>query len=627
MRLFLLLIFLFVLLGCNQADRQKAVCLNKELAATPILSQRFDSLVQEARGLPERNRLSVLLPVATRKGENVDGKAKQEPLLLEALPLASKKERKQILFCLINCYELLCSQKGVEEKGIARCDELISEYSLSMREEWTVKRVKAALLMSKRQMAESLPIFYELLSEHRAKDEHRLVVDDLLAISAQYNALGDQEKSIAVCKEAYQLAVEKQFGEQREACVKRLINRLFDSGRYAEAIAYAKENKLEADSLLTPSFCIFLADSYQKLNNPDTSRFYLERCMELIPKREVDKILSYARIAETYMIEGREDSATLFLDKAMACFQEYSIGGKQSGKKGKPLLPDYFIPIYTNYALLLQRNGKPEKALEAYRQIEPLVKRHTNSKPVREDQISALLHLASFYQDINNYKESADLLMRRDSLQQMNEKIKEERNSRAIIDRFKSQELVSAFQIQSIELRSSHRVLLLVGVFVLLLSCSLVVLLLMYRRGRRQLSALFLKDEEIRILKGEPAEATGEGSDVMRELFGKAEERVSSGKLFLNKELSLEMLAHELDTNRSYLSSCINTCSGNNFSQWINNYRVNYILTRMHQTDDLARLADESGFVSRASFYRNFKLYTQLTPRQYLEEMHKKEVS
>lgn len=625
MRLFLLLIFLLVLFGCNQADRQKAVWLNKELAATPILSQRFDSLVQEARGLPERNRLSVLLPVATRKGENLKGKVKQEPLLLEALPLASKKERKQILFCLINCYELLCSQKGVEEKGIARCDELISEYSLSMREEWTVKRIKAALLMSKRQMAESLPIFYELLSEHRAKDEHRLVIDDLLAISVQYNALGDQEKSIAVCKEAYQLAVEKQFGELRKACVGNLINNLFDSGWYAEAVAYTKENKLDADSLLTPSFCIFLANCYLKLNTPDTSRFYLERHMELVPKL-MSKTFSYARIAETYMAEGREDSATLFLDKAMVCFQEYSTGSKQSSKEKKPLLPDYFIPIYTNYALLLQRNGKPEKALEAYRQIEPLVKRHTNSKPVREDQISALLHLASFYRDINNYKESADLLMRRDSLQQMNEKIKEERNSKAIIDRFKSQELVSAFQIQSIELRSSHRVLLLVGVFVLLLSCSLVVLLLMYRRGRQQLSALFLKDEEIRILKGEPAEATGEGSDVMRELFGKAEERVSSGKLFLNKELSLEMLAHELDTNRSYLSSCINTCSGNNFSQWINNYRVNYILTRMHQTDDLARLADESGFVSRASFYRNFKLYTQLTPRQYLEKIQKEEV-
>lgn len=214
--------------------------------------------------------------------------------------------------------------------------------------------------------------------------------------------------------------------------------------------------------------------------------------------------------------------------------------------------------------------------------------------------------------------------MRRDSLQQMNEKIKEERDSKAIIERFKSQELVSAFQIQSIELRSSHRVLLLVGVFVLLLSCSLVVLLLMYRRGRRQLSALFLKDEEIRRLKGERAETIGEGSDAMRELFGKAEERVASGKLFLNKELSLEMLAQELDTNRSYLSSCINTCSGSNFSQWVNNYRMNYILTHIHDTDDLAQLADESGFVSRASFYRNFKLYTQLTPRQYQEKIQKK---
>lgn len=621
MKLFPLLIFLFVLLGCNQADRQKAVRLNKELAATPILSQRFDSLVQEARGLPERNRLSVLLPVATRKGENVDGKKKQQPLLLEALPLASKKEREQILLCLINGYESLLGQRGVEEKGIAWCDELISKYSLSMREEWKVKRVKAALFLNNGQLAESLSIFYELLSEHRAKDEHRLVIEDLLAISTHYNTLGDQAKSITVCKEAYQLAAEKQFDELRETCVRNLINNLFDSGRYAEAIAYAKENKLEADSLLTPSFCIFLADSYLKLNNPDTSRFYLERCIELMPQQQVDKILSYARIAETYMIEGREDSATLFLDRAMDCFLEYSTNGKQSVKK-KPL-PYYFIPIYTNYALLLQHNGKPEKALEAYRQIEPLIKHHTNSKSVREDQISALFHLASFHRDINDYKESTNLLMRRDSLQQINEKIKEKRDSKAIIDRFRSQEQISAFRIQSIELQSSRRMLLLVGVFVLLLSCGLVVLFLMYRRGRRQLSALRLKDEEIRKLKEERTEATGEGSDILKELFDRAEERVFTGKLFLNRDLSLEMLARELATNRSYLSSCINICSGYNFSQWINNYRVNYIQARMHETDDLTRLVNESGFVSRAAFYRNFKQHTQLTPRQYLEKIQK----
>lgn len=625
MKQFTLFALVLMLASCNLEYRQKAARLNEELAATPLLSIQFDSLIQEARGLPDQNRLTVLLPAATRKGEGWEGAAKLEPLLLEALPLASKVERKKILLSLIDCYSILChysNSVSAEEKGLIWYEELKNNYTLSKHEEWEVKKQAALLYYNKNLVAESLSIFYELLSEYRTEGEYRLLVENLQDIGAHYVALGDQEKALSFALEAYQLAVDTQIGEMRIDAARTLVRHLSEAGRYAEAVACAKENGLNASPSLTFTFCYSMANCYLKMGHPDTARFYLNASRKLMSE-QMDHGLLYARIAETYIAENREDSVIFFVEESMAYYRKRVDQRKQSGMEKRLPFPPIITPIYTSYALLLQRNGKPEKAQEVYRLVEPLTEMNSGYDISFHLQADALFHMASFYRDMGHYKDATDLLLRRDSILQMSEKEKTERNTKAILDRFKSQELISNIQLQKVELQASRRVLILMGTFGLLLVGCLVVLFLLYRHGRRQLSALLQLKAEVGQAKAEQAKVTEE-PNAMRELFTLAEEKVASGKLFLNKELSLEALAHELETNRSYLSACINSCSGCNFSQWINNFRINYILAHLHDANDLSKLIDESGFVSRASFYRNFKQHTRLTPGQYLEEVQKK---
>lgn len=437
MKLFHLLILLPFLISCNQWRRQEANRLNDELVATPILSAQFDSLIQMARGLPDENRLSVLLSVLERKESGVSEMVKQESLLLEALSLAQKKDRKKIVLCLIDFY-VRASGMGkypsAVEKGVIWCENLKNKYSLSSKEEQKVKSMKVSLLMNNGQLAASLPICYELMAEHRVTGDHSHVVDDLLALSAHYGAMGDFEQSLSFCKEAYQLAIDKQLIDKRKKCAVTLINRFFDSGRYAEAIALSKQDCLDADSVLTPSFCYVLSDCYLKLNQWDSSRFYLEKSMKPTINA-VKKMMVYGRIAETYIAEGREDSATVFLDRAEACLQEWSSLPKPSHFKGKAILPDFFMPVYSNYALLLQKNGKQEKALQAIRQIEPQLRRETDQDLVLELQIDAMKQLASFYRNAQDFKKAADLLIYRDSLQEVWVKLKEE-NQIKLTERF-----------------------------------------------------------------------------------------------------------------------------------------------------------------------------------------------
>lgn len=75
-----------------------------------------------------------------------------------------------------------------------------------------------------------------------------------------------------------------------------------------------------------------------------------------------------------------------------------------------------------------------------------------------------------------------------------------------------------------------------------------------------------------------------------------------------------------LGTNHSYLSSCINTCSGNNYNHWINDFRIDYLLEQIHSGKKLSDLANEAGFASTDAFYRSFKRKTNLTPNEYLKQ-------
>lgn len=95
-----------------------------------------------------------------------------------------------------------------------------------------------------------------------------------------------------------------------------------------------------------------------------------------------------------------------------------------------------------------------------------------------------------------------------------------------------------------------------------------------------------------------------------------------SGK-FINKSISLNTLARQLDTNTKYLSEIINTHKNGNFNAYINELRVKYILKKL-QTDPVylnykvSYLAEESGFSSHSAFATVFKTVTGISPTTYI---------
>ena len=94
-------------------------------------------------------------------------------------------------------------------------------------------------------------------------------------------------------------------------------------------------------------------------------------------------------------------------------------------------------------------------------------------------------------------------------------------------------------------------------------------------------------------------------TDILDALSHKVDELMYSKKLFLEPDLTLESLAMELGTNRTYLSRMFNRKKGMPFVVYRNSLRLQYAesLLRGGVTDELEMIVN-SGFASPRAFYR-----------------------
>ena len=597
--------------------------LDKKLAVTPILSSSFDSLWHDVQKLPSRQQVEILLKVSSRDEKETDGMQKQECILLEGLSLASKKEKKKILLRLLDLYKRLNERRepDADIKGIQLCEKLEDTYSFSQEEKWEIKRIKAFLLGRRGLHEQYLPIWFELLAEHRMANRPELVIDDLFAIANHLRVLEDYEKGISLCKEAYQLAIDNHLTGLRNKCLSQLMKFFTNSRQYAEIVDYINEIGIDSMVSFTPSVYSLLSTCYLELQKPDSARFYLTKIDQT--KKIGSGMILNCNIADTYIAEHNIDSALIFLDKAMRQFQNQAERFRKNNIKAS--LPFYFLPTYSSLAALYQQKGNYQQAKNLFALVEPLMKKTTNDPGRMEKQAKALILYSSFCRATKQYEKAVDLLMFRDSLQQIINKANKERESKNFISRLQISDLEHQNKLQETLLANSHRMV------VVSTTCAILFFFLIcavgyicYQRKKR-LDVIMKQEKEAEQLESSATPEKEKSLTPEEKLYHAAYEKVRLQKLYLNKDIRLKSLAEMLKTNHTYLSSCINTCYGNNYNQWINDFRIDYLLGRIHSGKKLSDLAEEAGFASTDAFYRNFKRKTGLTPNEYLKQHPKKQ--
>jgi len=103
--------------------------------------------------------------------------------------------------------------------------------------------------------------------------------------------------------------------------------------------------------------------------------------------------------------------------------------------------------------------------------------------------------------------------------------------------------------------------------------------------------------------------------------FQKLELLCKEHHIYTDSTLNREKVAEKLGISAGYVSQIINTITGDNFANYINQYRVEAVKEMMSNSEyenyNLLTMGLESGFTSKTTFYKAFKKVTGQTPNEY----------
>jgi len=92
---------------------------------------------------------------------------------------------------------------------------------------------------------------------------------------------------------------------------------------------------------------------------------------------------------------------------------------------------------------------------------------------------------------------------------------------------------------------------------------------------------------------------------------------------YLDMDLTFDQLSEETGIGKHHLSYVLNQHLNTNFYQLINYRRVDYFLEHIHEIEtegkSILELAFESGFNSKSTFNKYFKLHTGTSPSDYIK--------
>jgi Response regulator containing CheY-like receiver domain and AraC-type DNA-binding domain len=103
--------------------------------------------------------------------------------------------------------------------------------------------------------------------------------------------------------------------------------------------------------------------------------------------------------------------------------------------------------------------------------------------------------------------------------------------------------------------------------------------------------------------------------------FQKLELLCKEQHIYTDSTLNREKVAEKLGISAGYVSQIVNTITGDNFANYINQYRIEAVKEMISNSEyenyNLLAMGLESGFTSKTTFYKAFKKVTGQTPNEY----------
>lgn len=137
--------------------------------------------------------------------------------------------------------------------------------------------------------------------------------------------------------------------------------------------------------------------------------------------------------------------------------------------------------------------------------------------------------------------------------------------------------------------------------------------------GNKQQSVLTTEETQENETETKTTEYGNEQLILIRE---KIQTLFEKEKIYLNKDLTIWELSRTIGTNRTYISNIINNEYNQNFSTFVNSYRVKFAQKLILKNPNMSNqdLAELSGFGSVVSMQRSFQMLEGKTIKQFKEQ-------
>lgn len=399
---------------------------------------------------------------------------------------------------------------------------------------------------------------------------------------------------------------------------------------------------------------------YKILDNTDQALYYLEKSIEIDIQNNHERSLvsSYSSIGAIYKEKGNINKAMEYFKTSLQLSNKIDLKyGIVDAKKNIGIIyklkGDYFAAenylnqslqlakslilndaIADNYYELAQLKFIENKTQEAYSFA---LQSYNTAKKFGEAEIikkSALLlsnccELLALHEKAYDYMNTYKIM--NDSLQ--NSELASKLKTIEYKKIYDQEQLNIKYELETKNmLLAKHNQLKWLSFSVLLLLTLLVLTgFVDYKRLKYKNKALLNTNIEIsnieRIEKENILKQPRSNQAFNEPMVDQINNLLNNDKLYTNNNLTIELLADKLNTNRTYLSRVINQTFNCNFSSLINKYRINearkLLSDPKFESYSIEGIAFEVGYNSKSVFNNAFKKQTGLTPSFYKNEMLK----
>ncbi len=451
-------------------------------------------------------------------------------------------------------------------------------------------------------------------------------------IGIAYKNMGDYENAIKY--ELNALRIFKEFNNKRLTARCNInIGCLFEKiDEFEKALEYQYEALklfVELKDIYTQGGCLLnIANVYAEQKKYNEALENYNNSLELFKKSNNLKgiALNYLNIGEIYYELGKFDKANESLNKSLEISKQI---------EDKNMIAECYYTIS-----LLETKQNNYRLAEEYclKSIDFFEKNNALDNQLKSlEQLAIIYNLTGKYQKVYNIlteaatlKDSLFNIEKAQKIAQLEEKYLNEKKDKQI------QTLEYENNIKTIKISHQKKLYTIYLIAFIFSVIAITIILIQFRK--KNMAYKFLvsknldlvsKEKELKNYKEKLQSCNtcfqnGVSDDEKGKIIEKLEKLFDDKKIYIKPDLTLNKLAKCLSTNRVYLSQIINKEFGKNYSEFINEYRINEAILMLSDPQKIIKfsiktIAKEAGFKSVSRFNSEFKKITGITPSVFKE--------